>query len=475
MDEGVALVRNNAIPIFSAILVASLCLWFGESGLFASFTADDLMNLYKAWRTPLHQILLENVMYFTPGYRPMGSLVYRLLFEMAGLHALPYRIVCFALLLGNLYLFYRTAAAVSTKEAGLLAALFAAYNAGFVDFYYNTGTIYDLLCFTFYFAALGLYIGVRRRGGYLGPRRMAVFLILYVCALNSKEMAVTLPAIVLAYEIVLGRSGRRWLAAVLSALITVPYVLGKFSAASPLMGNDSYRLHLGLRTYLRAFAHYLATLIYLPPDTLNTAAAVLILVLLATIAILARRRSLLFLWLFILITPLPIAFVALRGGYAMYVPSFGIALFLAVVVTRSRQMLARHIAGTGDTVAAQTRRLLRIDTFLLCLVVLFVVHNSRPLPGGGADDARIQSMVAQIASVQPKIGSVKWRVLFLEDPFPQDRYDLLYILRLFYRAPDLAVDRVKRMPVMPDRNAIDSYDCIFSFDGDRLVRIKART
>jgi hypothetical protein len=48
------------------------------------------MNLYKAWREPCYRIVLENLFYFTPGYRP---LVYRLLFDVAGVHAFPFRTV----------------------------------------------------------------------------------------------------------------------------------------------------------------------------------------------------------------------------------------------------------------------------------------------------------------------------------------------------------------------------------------------
>jgi hypothetical protein len=45
-----------------------------------------------------------------------------------------------------------------------------------------------------------------------------------------------------------------------------------------------------LRTYLRAFGHYLALLAYLPWDALNVSSALLILILLGAIAALARSR-----------------------------------------------------------------------------------------------------------------------------------------------------------------------------------------
>src|SRR5437016_4550729 len=79
------------LPIVAAGIVAAVVFWFARQGLAAYFTGDDLMNLYVAWSRPFSRILFENVFYFTPGYRPMGTLVYRLLFEIAGLNAFPYR------------------------------------------------------------------------------------------------------------------------------------------------------------------------------------------------------------------------------------------------------------------------------------------------------------------------------------------------------------------------------------------------
>ena len=57
----------------------------------------------------------------------------------------------------------------------------------------STGTTYELLCFTFYFAAFDYYLGFARRAISLQFRQWAIFLGLYICALDSKELAVTLP------------------------------------------------------------------------------------------------------------------------------------------------------------------------------------------------------------------------------------------------------------------------------------------
>src|SRR5260370_23801309 len=164
-----------------------------------------MLNLYEAWEKSVLRLLKQNLMFFSSGYRPLGALTYRLIFGVAGLNALPFRIVVLALMLLNLYLLYRVAAAAASREIGILTALLLCFSASFADLYYNTGTIYDVLCFTFYFSALALYAGVRKQDHWLTPRQLALFLIFYICALNSKEMAVTLPPVLLVYELLLCR------------------------------------------------------------------------------------------------------------------------------------------------------------------------------------------------------------------------------------------------------------------------------
>ena len=60
--------------------------------------------------------------------------------------------------------------------------------------------IYDVLCGFFYLAALTYYVHIRKKDIIFAPLQLLIFLVLYVLALNSKEMAVTLPVIVLIYE-----------------------------------------------------------------------------------------------------------------------------------------------------------------------------------------------------------------------------------------------------------------------------------
>src|ERR1035441_7747289 len=75
-----------------------------------------------------------------------------------------------------------------------------AYHAGLSMLYYNTAFIYDVLCFSFYMGAFLCYGRVRAQGRLLRGSETALVMGLYLCALDSKEMALTLPIVLLAYE-----------------------------------------------------------------------------------------------------------------------------------------------------------------------------------------------------------------------------------------------------------------------------------
>ena len=115
-----------------------------------------------------------NLLFFSPSYRPLGGLFYRFTFSIFGFNPLPFRMLCFAILIANLYLLYLFLRRLTDSyEIAALAALIACYQARFVDLYYSTGTIYDLLCFFFLFLAFYYYSRVRLDGCYLSLRQLA--------------------------------------------------------------------------------------------------------------------------------------------------------------------------------------------------------------------------------------------------------------------------------------------------------------
>ena len=176
---------------WAAGLLACFC-YFSWDVLPVHFAPDDLMNLDYYWRLGPLRLLLLFCEPWRGGYRPMGGLFYLPLLDAFGLNPAPFHVVMLALMLAIAWLVYRFARVLGCPEivAGL-AALPACYHAGLSLLYYNTSFIYDVLCCFFYLAAVVYYAGIRSSGRTLTALQTALVLAL-LCALNSKEMAVTL-------------------------------------------------------------------------------------------------------------------------------------------------------------------------------------------------------------------------------------------------------------------------------------------
>jgi hypothetical protein len=267
--------------------------------------------------------------------------------------------------------------------------------------------------------------------------------------------------VLIAYELLVGGPAagsfaRRWLPTSVGALITVPYVIGKLSHASPLVGNEDYRLHISPSVYITSLTHYSDLLVSMHPGTLTVSVCVAAILVGAIVALATRDRLLMFALAFILITPLPILFVALRGAYVMYIPLFGIALYLSAGILKLRDVLMGHR--------------FELATFAVCAAAVIVFHSSRPWQP--LVNPLIRSTVSQLSEIQPRVAD-RSRILFVDDPFDRnDPWVLLFISRLYYGLPELQVDRAKLMASPPDQAALNSYDVIFRFRDSRLIRVK---
>src|ERR1051325_1751675 len=98
------------------VLVAAILFILAGDGLAGYFTPDDMMNLYLAWAaTPLALFHQD---------RPLGQAVYKVVFAVAGLHPLPFRLLAFSILLANLVLLYKFCLRLSSsREVAVIACL----------------------------------------------------------------------------------------------------------------------------------------------------------------------------------------------------------------------------------------------------------------------------------------------------------------------------------------------------------------
>jgi hypothetical protein len=227
--------------------------------------------------------------------------------------------------------------------------------------------IYDVLCGFFYFAALAYYIRIRERGSQPRPAQLLAFLALYICALNSKEMAVSLPVILLIYEILKCRPQAEWKGlirwtrtsastAILSGLLTAIYIYGKAQGSRSLIELDPYRPRYSWTTFMDSNSRFVSQFFYQFPTHIISHTGLLILWALVFLYAFIRRDRMLWLMAFwIVVVPLPIAFlIPFRGGATLYLLFFGWAMILATFASDIITLMSRSSILIGQGKGAAT-------------------------------------------------------------------------------------------------------------------------
>ena len=439
-----------------ALFLVAYFFWFAGGGLWARFTGDDLMNLNFHLTPSFPRLLLSNLTYWTTAYRPMGGIVYATVYRLAGFHSMPFRVVCFAVLLANLWLFYRVCLRLTDRsEVALLATLLVTYHAWLVNLYYSTGTIYELLCFGFYFAAFDYYLGIRQAGKTLQLRQWVCFVALYICALNSKELAVTLPLCILCYEWLWHRMKGGVRGVAISAFVTLPFVIGKLTGPDSLAANPLYRPAISPARYLHTFHLYLNVLLY-QDHFFRDANTILLVVAMLALAVWRRSRPLLFAWFFILFSVLPFIFVPHYSGFFVYLPMAGWALYAATGMEMLRERFAKAIPP--------------LALFLVVALGLAPLHareSRRSMQVFTSADLPTAEMIAQLQRVQPSLPP--GATLFFEsDPFPPKTFSLVFLVRLFYHDLTIQVARAA------DGDPLEGghFDAVFRWQDGKLVRTR---
>jgi hypothetical protein len=247
-------------------------------------------------------------------FRPFATLYYSFLGRTAKLHYPPYVIVSqlFHILNVALLLFLLREFGFSWIAAGAGVLLFA-FQAATMEAYWKPMYVFDLLCGTMCLAASLLYV----RGRWL------LALIPFWLAYKSKEIAVMLPAGLLAYELLLGR--RKWKRLIPFFIVSLSFGLQALWQNGEVSGQGAYGLRFTGATALAAARFYSSALLYLP----DLWVAFLLL------PFLIRDRRL---WLGIVFTLavfIPLIFLPNRMfSVYWYVPSIGLAIAAAAIASR---------------------------------------------------------------------------------------------------------------------------------------------
>jgi hypothetical protein len=300
---------------------------------------------------------------------------------------------------------------------------------------------------------------------------MVTLALLFACTIDSKEMAVTMPLSLLAYELVyhwptLRSAGEIWRwswregrAVWLTGLMTLWFIGGKLFGPSSLLHLAPYMPVFTWERFAGNWSVFLDGLFHrIHWFTPRSTVAVWLIALAA--AWLVKSKAARLAWLFVMFSGLPVLFILQRDTYAYYIPLFGWALLAATVLGAVAKPLTRSLPGS-----------------LAMLLAMALVPWNRtlelpPFRDPAKADCDIASLARQLHHLCPRLepGS---RLLFRDDPFPADMgYQAMYLVRLSYRDNSLAVQRSK---VTEPYNSDDGqpHDHVFDWRDGRLIELPA--
>ena len=469
--------RKRALSLAGALLIAVYFFRLVRPTLHIYFTPDDFMNLYRAWDFPVTDLVKANCLFFLRSdfYRPMGSAWYRSIFHFAGLNPFPFHLANMIFLAANVFLTYAVSRRLSgSREVGAVAALLGSYYHRLDCLYFDTGYIFDVLCYCFYFAAFLIYVRARQQKRPLNAREVIGCSIAYICALNSKEIAVTLPVFLLIYELLFhvkkGRLKAGFTASIwVTAAMSVIFLIGRMTGPGSLASYAGYHTVFTWERFMETSRHFLGDVFSNGGDW--RAASVLALWgALLLIAVAARSRTLQFAWLFLMLSVLPIAFVFPRGAPQYYIPWFGYVLYASTLVVRSIEYATGKVWKDRAWLPV-----VRCAVVLAGLVTVLYPYFKRTgfsnVTSATVEAPHNREYVEQLLSLDPRVrpGS---HLLFLNDPIRTDWENLIFIVRLAYRDRRLEIARAKRMARPPDEQQLARYDYVFDYRDGRFSEVK---
>ncbi|HET8549202.1 MAG TPA: hypothetical protein VFL57_14410 [Bryobacteraceae bacterium] len=190
--------------LHSLVLLVALLVLFvigNRSALRGYFQDDDLDTLGWTWAVPLRDYATHFV---TPklseyNFRPVGHFFYRVLEAVAGLDYRWWVLglwILHAVTAGLLWLLLREAGV--GPLAALAGLVFFAFHPATFDAYWRSMYVFDVLCGMFSVASVLAY----------AKRHWVVSFLCFWAAFKSKELAIMLPAVLLAWEYTRGE--RKW-------------------------------------------------------------------------------------------------------------------------------------------------------------------------------------------------------------------------------------------------------------------------
>jgi len=466
--QSAAIQGRHRPTIPDAICVVILIAYFLHFALPArrgGFREDEMMNIWTYWYVGPVQSLFALAKFWTSNYRPGGALYYWPLYHFFGLNPLPYRIVQISILALGIPLAYCLARLLaSSGSVAFLAVLAFCYHPYVANLVFVGAFIYDVLCGLFYLAALTYYIHIREKGADLRPLQLLLFLLLYICALNSKEMAVSLPGIVLIYELLKLPRWRSWDAflswiwrsaapALVAGVITAIYVYSKIYGSGSVIRFEAYHPTYSWYNFVTSNAKFVGELLYAPEAITPT----ILLVLWAAVFIYAYLRRDRMLWLvafWVVIVPLPIAFLLpIRSGGCLYLLLFGWAMIFA----RAACDLIAVVANRTSPSRIAKIALVSVLAVLLAIFTQWENHRLNTVANLLAVGQRVSHVIAAFDSLHLQPAPHSTVLLKPEEQLFQNKWHPLFIASLVWNDHSLQIGIDKLNKLTPEQLAHVDY------------------
>ncbi len=463
------MIRRNLPTAAAALALAAYFLWFNRHALEVRFAPDDMMNLSQYFRWPRWQIWIAQILPWRGYYRPLAGLFYIPLLYLFGLNPRPYHAVLLGIGLAAVGLVYVVARGLGAERiAAWLAPFLLAFHAGIGNLYFDVAFVYDALCGLFFLGALAYYVRLRAGAARPSVGQTAIFLALFLCALNAKEMAATLPVLLLAYDVVYRRRPASRLILPAFALDAV-FAYGRLYGPAALARSGGYGMAF-TRERLLQFQTQMLSDLSLAWHHIEWPVALVVYGVALGAALWMRRRILWFCLIFVVITPLPIEFLEGRSQATLFIPAAGAAIFVAEVTVALAQALGAQFAREIGLRRAGVR-------------VVPLIAIAAAFYGWFARNREIDRLYVQPSMAE--LGGVTWSLIqqfdalhpeapphgtvaFLDDPF--DGWDMLFITQLWFRDPTLRVLLQRKTPLSAADLA--RADRVFNAAGGKLVQVR---
>ena len=202
------------LPLFLPLI---LCLIVYYNSLSNGFVYDDygviVENKYISQPGGLLTSLFSQSYFRFSGleasYRPVSTLSYFLMYAFAELNSYYYHLVSLMLhMLNTTLVFWLAVLVLQNRRRALIASLLFACHPVLTEVVNCIAWNDDLLTTFFFLLALIFYVRTRSDNLVSGIRSYSLSLLLFALGLLSKEMAITLPAVILFYDLVYRNTSR---------------------------------------------------------------------------------------------------------------------------------------------------------------------------------------------------------------------------------------------------------------------------